>query len=93
MPQDARDVIAALRRKGFVDRNGDHKFFVLFVGDKKTRISTKISHGEREIHDGNLGLMARQMELTGSELRRFVECSMSGDHYATLMRERGMIDS
>lgn len=92
MPADARDVITALSRKGFDDRNGDHKFFVLFVSGKKTRIATKISHGEREIHDRNLGFMAKQMELTGPEFRKFIECSMSRPAYASLMRDRGMVE-
>ena len=89
MPQSARDVIAALTRKGFVERGGDHRFFILFIDGRKTRISTKISRGDREIHDRNLGLMARQMELAGPEFRRLIDCSMSGEDYASLMRDRG----
>lgn len=63
MPKAAKDVAAGLERKGFQLRDNDHSFYHLYVDGKKTMIFTKISHGEKEIHDSLLGAMARQVKL------------------------------
>jgi len=63
MPRSAREVAANLERKGFRADDGDHTFVRLFVDGKNTGIRTKISHGEKEIHDGLLAQMARQTRL------------------------------
>ena len=51
MPRPAKSVAAGLRQKGFQPRENDHTFYHLYVSGKKTIISTKISHGEKEIGD------------------------------------------
>src|SRR5690606_28100550 len=61
MPRPAKSVAAGLRQKGFQPRENDHTFYHLYVSGKKTIISTKISHGEKEIGDKLLGVMARQV--------------------------------
>ena len=47
MPKAAREVMAALAKKGFKKTENDHAFFHLWVGGKKTPIYTKVSHGEK----------------------------------------------
>ena len=92
MPRKVKDVSANLLRKGFHQREGDHAFFRLYVDGKKTRVSTKISHGEKEIHDGLLGQMARDTKLAKSEFLELVDCPMTTERYVELLRERGHIE-
>lgn len=93
MPRKAKDVSGTLLRKGFRQHQGDHAFFRLYVDGKKTRIGTKISHGEKEIHDALLGQMARDAKLVKSEFLELVDCPMSEQHYVALLRERGHVTS
>lgn len=88
MPRDAKDVAANLKRKGFTPDDGDHTFYRLFVGGKNTGIRTKISHGEKEIHDGLLGQMAKQTKLVKKEFLELVDCPMTLERYVELLRER-----
>ena len=88
MPRDAREVAANLKRKGFTPDDGDHTFYRLFVDGKNTGIRTKISHGEKEIHDGLLGQMAKQTKLVKKEFLELVDCPMTLERYLELLRER-----
>lgn len=92
MPKPAREVSAALGRKGFATREGDHAFYHLYVGGKKTSIYTKISLGEREIHDGLLGAMARQVKLSRHQFSELVDCSLTHDGYVKLLIKGGMVE-
>ena len=88
MPLPAKDVRAALLKKGFKQRNTKDEMYNFYVAGKKTVVWTKISHGEKEIHDGLLGTMAkRQMRIPRKELDRFVECALSEADYTKLLRD------
>jgi predicted RNA binding protein YcfA (HicA-like mRNA interferase family) len=89
MPRKAKDVSANLVRKGFRRHEGDHAFFRLYVGGKKTRVSTKISHGEKDIPDGLLAHMARDTRLNRAEFLELVDCPMTEESYLNLLRSRG----
>lgn len=93
MPRTARDVADGLRRKGFHERQGDHTFFHLYVDGKKTIVSTKISHGERDIGEKLLGMMARQVRLNRRQFGDLVDCPMSIDEYVRILRANGVIGS
>jgi hypothetical protein len=82
LPQKARDVHAVLKSKGFQDKNTqDHVYYFFYYKGKKTNIFTKISHGEREIHDKNCASMAKQMKLNNSQFREFVDCALTAAAY------------
>lgn len=89
MPRDAKSVAAGLAGKGFSLREGDHHFYSLVVGGKKTGIFTKISHGEREIHDGLLAQMAKQTRLVKKDFLDLIDCPMSAAEYLKKLREGG----
>ncbi|MGL4514888.1 MAG: type II toxin-antitoxin system HicA family toxin [Lacipirellulaceae bacterium] len=89
MPRDAKQVSAALMKKGFVPDEGDHTYYRLFVGGKNTGIRTKISHGEKEIHDGLLAQMARQTKLVRRDFLKLVDCPLSEAEYLELLQENG----
>lgn len=91
MPRDAREVMGALQRKGFHLVQRDHAYFQLYVDGKKTPIYTKVSHGEREIHDSLLGAMSRQLRLSKGQFGELVECPLSEAEYVGILREGGHI--
>lgn len=91
MPKNARDVKSALARKGFRRKENDHTFFHLFVDGRKTVVYTKISHGEKQIGDKLLSLMARQMRLSRREFVDLIDCALSESGYIVLLRARGAI--
>jgi predicted RNA binding protein YcfA (HicA-like mRNA interferase family) len=74
MPKAAKEIATGLQQKGFRLRDNDHSFFHLYVNGKKTSVYTKISHGEKEIHDGLLGTMARQVRLSRKQFNELIEC-------------------
>ena len=88
MPRDPKEVAANLKRKGFTPGEGDHTFYRLFVDGKNTGIRTKISHGEKEIHDGLLAQMAKQTKLVKKEFLELIDCPLTLDQYLELLRER-----
>jgi predicted RNA binding protein YcfA (HicA-like mRNA interferase family) len=88
MPRDAKKVAANLTSKGFTTLEGDHTFYRLYVDGKNTGIRTKISHGEKEIHDGLLAQMAKQTKLVKKEFLELVDCPLTLERYLELLRER-----
>jgi predicted RNA binding protein YcfA (HicA-like mRNA interferase family) len=91
MPRDAKDVKSSLTKKGFRLREGKDSYFHLFVDGAKTPVWTKVSHGEKEIHDGLLSAMARQMRLSKRQLGDFVDCPLSEEEYVRFLREANQI--
>jgi hypothetical protein len=91
MPRPARDVMAGLTKKGFSKKENDHTFFHLWVDGKKTRVYTKVSHGEKEIPDNLLGAMARQLNLNKKQFLELVDCPFTLDAYVTTLRTAGIV--
>lgn len=92
MPKDAKDIAAGLVKKGFAPREGDHAFYHLVVNGKKTIISTKISHGEKEIRDKLLGIMARQLKLSKRDFINLVDCPLTAEEYLAMLRQARHIE-
>ena len=93
MPKSAREVTASLERKGFQKRGGDHAFFHLYVGGRKTIVSTKVSHGEREISDRLLAVMARQVRLTRKQFNDLIDCPLTLEQYVEQLRRQGDVET
>jgi len=85
------EIKRGLQRKGFREDNRDHKFYFLYLGDKRTSVRTKISHGETEIDDGLIKLMAKQIHLTKDQFIDLVNCPLSYDEYIKILQEKGII--
>ena len=93
-PFAARDVAGALIRKGFEARESHHTFYHLKHNGKDVGVSTKISHGEREIGIGLVKRMRTQMRLRGNaDFGQFVECSLTHERYIEILKEQGVIPS
>jgi len=73
---------------GYERRVGRHQIYVLRL-DGKQAARTLISHGVREIGDDLMALMAQQMGITLSQLKRLVAGEMSRDEYYRLLHEQG----
>jgi len=92
-PFSARDVDAALLRKGFVKRHGDHTYYHFKYKGRDVGVSTKISHGEREIGQGLIKRMRAQMRLeNNADFARFVECPLTLEEYVALLKRLRVVD-
>lgn len=87
-----REVESSLVAKGFRRKEGNHHFFVYhrMLDGKKTRIFTKTSHGNSEIGDSLIKLMADQCNLTSKDFRDLVNCPLNRDAYETRIAARGI---
>lgn len=92
MPRDKRLVVAALMRKGFRLRQGDHEFYTYHTpAGRRTAIFTKCSHSHKVIPKVLMAQMARQCRVTVGEFHELVDCTLSGEGYDALLRERGYL--
>ena len=80
-----------LTRKGFRGRENDHTYLHLFVDGRKTVVYTKVSHGEKQIGDKLLAVMARQLNLSKREFLDLIDCPLSHDDYIVLLRAKGIV--
>ena len=95
MPLKVRDIDSALRKKGFQEsnkKNPDHIYYFLYHKGNKTRIKTKISHGERELHDGLCAAMAREIKLTRRQFNDFVDCPLTYELYVRILVQASELD-
>jgi hypothetical protein len=78
-----KDVEAALERKGFMRKDGDHNYFVYHrrISGKKTAIFTKTSHSGLDLNDFLLGQMAKQCRLSKKDFIRLVDCPLDRQTY------------
>jgi len=82
MPRRQSDVERALMRKGFVESESHHRFFIYYSkAGRKTLVKTKTSHGHRDISDDLLSKMAQQVKLVRGEFLDLVDCPLSRDEY------------
>ncbi len=86
-----KDICTSLTNKGFKEDNTHHKMYWLHVGDKKTSIRTRISHGEAEYGDNLIAKVAKQMNLTKKQLFSFVECTLGGEMYLKILVDNGRV--
>ena len=84
---------AVLSAKGFRQKSNDHQFYYLFVGEKKTSVFTKISHGNqyKDYSDELVQYVYHQMGLVKKELLEFIDCPLSYENYIALLKQRGRI--
>lgn len=94
MPLRRGDVEAALERKGFERRKGDHRYFTYCTArGTRTRVRTKTSHGRSgaDIDDELLSRMAKQCRLSKEQFRDFVDCSLSRSDYEGVLLEKDIL--
>jgi hypothetical protein len=90
VPRKTRDVKRALTSKGFREEKRDHYYyFFTHNGQKVSAVYTKISHGEAEITDNLISLMAKQVRLNNADFCRFIDCSLAADDYVRKLQQSG----
>jgi len=87
-----RDIAAALLKKGFKERSSHHKIFYLCIDGKISGVHTFLSHGMKEYNADLLTKMKIQLHLSGKELDDLISCPLSGEDYAKLLIERGVLE-
>lgn len=95
MPRQARDVRASLIKKfGFSPaqhKSTDHEWLKLDLPGSE-RVLTKFSHGEREIRDRLLGIIARQLKVGLPYLGGMIDCRNSREDYYQHLQSLGRED-
>lgn len=93
MPRKFNDVEKGLLNKGFQKSNSHHVFYIYHdMSGLKTPIKTKASHGEREISDNLLALMAKQVKLKKSDFLNLVDCPLKREEYESILRSENEIE-
>jgi hypothetical protein len=87
----ARDLKQALTTKGFIEQSGDHWRYFFHYNGLKSSVNTKISHNATEVSTPLCSAMARQMKLTSPQFDQFVECTLTGETYASLLLQAGHV--
>ena len=95
MPRATKDVRRVLLKKGFsLEPGGDHEYFYVYRDGKKTAVNTKISRGsKKDIPDGLLKTMMRQIRLERNDFERYFNCTMSGEEYIKYLIDHNYIDN
>jgi hypothetical protein len=88
----AREIKAGLVKKGFKTTQRDHTYLFLYVGDRKSRIHTKISHGIKEYGDNLLSLVARELKISPKQLDDLLDCPLSYESYLSVLKERKALE-
>ena len=93
MPRKKSKVESALRKKGFEQTSGDHRFFVyVTLEGRRTTVRTKTSHTPKmkEIPDNILAQMSKQCRLKKSDFLQLVDCPLTREEYERRLRDRGI---
>ena len=95
MPRKKRDVSKRHQQKGFTldeTRTRDHKCFYLYNSDgTRTIVWTKISHGSnKDIHDGLLGEMMKQIHLNKKQFNEYMDCTLRKEKYLEILKQLGL---
>jgi len=73
------NIASSLLKKGFRQTQSSHARLTFFIDGRKSSVFTFVSHGKKEISDGLMHQMARQVRLSHKQFCDLVDCSMTGD--------------
>lgn len=82
-------ILKNLKKKGFVCRDGDHKYLCYETPDgRRTSIRTRVSHGgKKELSSGMVSAMAQQCHLsTTTQFCEFASCHIGQGGYESILR-------
>jgi hypothetical protein len=75
-----------------LDRSADHPVFTLWH-EGRAVARTHISHGSgKDVGQGLISAMARQLGVTGPELRDSLDCRLTGEAFVALILVRAARD-
>jgi len=93
VPIERKQIENSLRKKGFVQEGGDHRYFYHEVDGRRTGAYAFTSRGtgHRTYDDNLLGAMKRELRLDSlNQVKRLLECPMDGDGYNTILKQKGL---
>lgn len=91
---DPKKTYHNLRKKGFIDsttRSVDHKHLDFFLNDKYI-LSTKISHGNKDIGDHLIKQMSVQCHLDKNDFIDLAKCPLSRDEFIEKLKQMDLLD-
>lgn len=87
-----KDTVKNLRKKGFVEVDGDHRYLEL-MHKGKVILHTKVSHGsKKDIDDYLIKQMSYQCKLDKKQFLDLARCPLSKEAYLELLKEQGFVD-
>ena len=82
------EVEAGLKKKGFKRSNTDHRYYILYINEKR-EAATFLSHGNnQDIGAPLLGAMAKELGITTNEFIDLVKCPLSTEDYISGKKDR-----
>jgi len=90
MVVDAKKALKSLKKKGFSEYDGDHKFLEYYHKGKLI-LHTKISHGEKELNSYLIAQMSKQCKISKNEFLDLVNCPLSATAYNRMLIDLGLI--
>ena len=91
MTLKTKNIEKNLLKKGFIKLNNDHKQFIFMHEGNDTGIITKISHSHSEISDDLISKMSKQLYMSKSFFKDFIECTKSEEDYIQILIDKGLI--
>ena len=86
-----KDIENNLLKKGFMLQNTHHRYFVFIYDGAKKDIRTRISHSHDEIGNDLISQMSKQLSMTKSFFKEFIECTKSELDYIQVLKGMGKI--
>lgn len=94
MQIDRKKIEASLRKKGFVQEGGSHRYFYHEVKGKRTGAYAYTSRGTgHKIYSDNLlNVIKKELRLNSlNEVKRLVGCPMDGEEFNTILKQKGIL--
>ncbi len=94
MQIDRKLIESSLRKKGFIEEKGPHKYFYHEVEGKRTGAYAYTSRGSGYKTYGDSLLKAMKIELrldSLNQVKRLLECPMDGDEYNIILKNKGIL--
>lgn len=91
---DPKKTYSNLKKKGFIDsasKSVDHKRVDFFYNDKYV-LSTKISHGNKDLDNYLIKQMSVQCHLDKNDFVDLAKCPLSKDEFIKILDQQGLLD-
>lgn len=91
---DPKKTYRNLKKKGFVDsvtKSKDHKRLEFFH-EKRLVLSTKLSHGNKDLENYLIKQMSVQCYLDKNDFIDLANCPLSKEEFIQLLDQRGLLD-
>jgi len=91
---DPKKIYMNLKKKGFIDSTAksiDHKRLEFYYNEKFV-LSTKLSHGKKDIENYLIKQMSFQCKLDKNDFIDLAKCPLSKDDFIQILDQKGLLD-